>query len=1305
MSDIFCHPVSLKTVIEQEREYIKQRRYYALKPFAPPETDLGSENTVGLALSGGGMRSAMFNLGVVQALAKYGFLPWVDYMTTVSGGGYFGSCMTSLLSTRILTLPGNTKFYSDPCQNETFTILSPSKPNQEVEIVGKEWWLIRITHNGQGIEGWINAYPDQINSTETGVCCDLYVWDAPTTQSNIITLVAAGTQVDVVEMWYRIRCWPPGQAADRFIEGWVKTPDAQTETQQKTGGQSPAFKFKTQFNKFPFNPHLDVFQPTKNNAEPANTTQNKRQAAANPHPVDAVPAADYPKRNHQLYHMRLKGNFVIPRRGWASRDMLRAIGTVLTGVSHMVWIFLLLILVTAAAHYVLAGFLTSRSLNATAAPTVPLAAAEQTGGPGFAEQRFVVYQRPKKTDTANELLLTTARAALTQTNKLPVLVDWLPAILFSEVSLPELAEQSESWKPPFKIPSEYLVFAFVGAIVAIISARQLYKYTKNETNLPGTRPGLSSQEVIDKKMLWQYVVMIGLFALVILAAGLKLRPDAARTTRLYWLWVPTAFMVGNWLTTTLAYPIFFRNKYWTQRFRTIIAAWQGLNTYVLLFTIVFAVLALPYYIGIGNAADITGSGEGNLVLWAIAALVSFLSSSILVKGGGVNNGLFKKLSGSLPGLQKVLLNVLVVILLAALIAFFGTLFNRIPTTAIAEAKIYAYASGSAFVAALLVGVAAVFWRFIIRRRQLGSWWLQAILVLLIFSLLLGMLWFFQGGIFLWGTGYWLKLLAVLAIGILALVTFLLLGAYVNLNRISLHYFYRDRLADAFLKTEILSRQGQVKTVRDQNALKLQDINPEACSAPYHLISATLNLPGSKILTYKDRKAEHFIFSRLFCGADSTGYVRTTLYRGGFTKLARAMAISGAAVSSTLGHLTFFGQAFMMTILNLRLGYWMDNPSKYSAENVTAPGLWKKLIKRSSDTTFTNEAATFWPAYLLYEMFGRADNNKKLVNLSDGGHLDNLGLYPLLQRKCRLIIVGDAGADPNYTCNEVARIIRHAYIENNITININLDLLRPNADTGFSAQHSAVGEIIYPDGTTGWLIYLKPAVTSDEDADIIAYWLNHQDDHYPQQTTADQFYDEAQFEAYRRLGELTVEHTLFALKDYYEEIKATHIEKMASISPQTYTELRNFIKHPRVKTEKVRDLYRAFMGVAGDFDFWDEQEAFRGMSTDRPGPSRLLRDALRKEVAKFFQTLEKASIMIDVFEKALERTEPTITLQQILDRFDALANFTTSGSQPQSDDTSAAAQPSTFDRMVNCVAAHIIPDLQQVTGVGFGEAEK
>ena len=53
-------------------------------------------NLVGLAMSGGGTRSATFNLGVTQALARYGFMEKVDYMSTVSGGGYIGASFTSL---------------------------------------------------------------------------------------------------------------------------------------------------------------------------------------------------------------------------------------------------------------------------------------------------------------------------------------------------------------------------------------------------------------------------------------------------------------------------------------------------------------------------------------------------------------------------------------------------------------------------------------------------------------------------------------------------------------------------------------------------------------------------------------------------------------------------------------------------------------------------------------------------------------------------------------------------------------------------------------------------------------------------------------------------------------------------------------------------------------------------------------------------------------------------------------------------------------------------------------------------------
>ena len=53
---------------------------------------------VGLALSGGGIRSATFNLGFLQALCRHGILKNVHYLSTVSGGGYIGSSLTTLLN-------------------------------------------------------------------------------------------------------------------------------------------------------------------------------------------------------------------------------------------------------------------------------------------------------------------------------------------------------------------------------------------------------------------------------------------------------------------------------------------------------------------------------------------------------------------------------------------------------------------------------------------------------------------------------------------------------------------------------------------------------------------------------------------------------------------------------------------------------------------------------------------------------------------------------------------------------------------------------------------------------------------------------------------------------------------------------------------------------------------------------------------------------------------------------------------------------------------------------------------------------
>ena len=68
----------------------------ARRTLATNQRALGKD-LVGLAFSGGGIRSATFNLGVLQALADFGLLRLFHYVSTVSGGGYIGSWLTALI--------------------------------------------------------------------------------------------------------------------------------------------------------------------------------------------------------------------------------------------------------------------------------------------------------------------------------------------------------------------------------------------------------------------------------------------------------------------------------------------------------------------------------------------------------------------------------------------------------------------------------------------------------------------------------------------------------------------------------------------------------------------------------------------------------------------------------------------------------------------------------------------------------------------------------------------------------------------------------------------------------------------------------------------------------------------------------------------------------------------------------------------------------------------------------------------------------------------------------------------------------
>ena len=353
-----------------------------------------------------------------------------------------------------------------------------------------------------------------------------------------------------------------------------------------------------------------------------------------------------------------------------------------------------------------------------------------------------------------------------------------------------------------------------------------------------------------------------------------------------------------------------------------------------------------------------------------------------------------------------------------------------------------------------------------------------------------------------------------------LIFFMLL---VDVNRISPHYFYRDRLAEAFLQTRVKNNDTLPVMKRNDAEMLLTDLHGSiihdagidggdagdgdagspvrgekyAARGPYLLVNATLNLTAARDLKAFNRQADIFTFSRFHVGSEPTGYMSTPDYlkdEGGI-KLARAMTISGAAVSSVMGQNSSVLTSFICTILGLRLGYWLPNP-KYPGKKSAFRYEWKRLP---------------------YELFNHTHVRGEEIYLSDGGHSgDNLGFIPLLKRRAKLIIVSDSECDPKHAFDSLNNSIRKAYVDDGIKIDISLKDLEPD-ENGYSTSHFAVGRVLYPDRPwqRSWIMVLKNTVTEDEITPIQNYRKKSPD--FPHETTGDQFFTEEQFESYRALG--------------------------------------------------------------------------------------------------------------------------------------------------------------------------------------------
>jgi hypothetical protein len=346
---------------------------------------------------------------------------------------------------------------------------------------------------------------------------------------------------------------------------------------------------------------------------------------------------------------------------------------------------------------------------------------------------------------------------------------------------------------------------------------------------------------------------------------------------------------------------------------------------------------------------------------------------------------------------------------------------------------------------------------------------------------------------------------MLAAGLLALG--LIMSWFVPVNRFSLHGMYRQRLIRTFL--------GASRRNRHPNAFTGFDAHDDVCVhelrgvRPLHVINTTLNNVASTHVGRHETQSQSFTFTPLHVGSHDLGYRPANEFGsdGGGTgtglSLGMALAVSGAAASPAMGMYSTKSRAFLLTLANARLGLWFGNPQ--------------------SDTTWKQSEPPLGVGPLMRELLGLTTDRNPYVYLSDGGHYENLGLWEMVARRCRFIIVSDAGCDPNYTFDDLANAVRRIRLDLGIPIQFNpIDVTRQGQNDG--NPHAAVGRIRYgvvdgDDALDGTILYLKATLSGDEPVDVRNF--ASLDPTFPHDSTGNQFFDEARFESYRTLGFHTV----------------------------------------------------------------------------------------------------------------------------------------------------------------------------------------
>ncbi|GHE45769.1 hypothetical protein CP980_34420 [Streptomyces vinaceus] len=419
--------------------------------------------------------------------------------------------------------------------------------------------------------------------------------------------------------------------------------------------------------------------------------------------------------------------------------------------------------------------------------------------------------------------------------------------------------------------------------------------------------------------------------------------------------------------------------------------------------------------------------------------------------------------------------------------------------------------------------------------QVGTGWMKVVVCWLVLLLVA----FFYLALMSWAAVYadswdiWWKVGIPIALIVLAFV--------IDQTTFSLHPFYRQRLAGAFAVRRSVLKDGSVGALPYDYNREPTPLDPYArrvAGFPQVIFAASAAI-SLRNRTAPGRPAVPFTFASDYCGGPDTGWVRTdTLQNTAPALIGRdltvqsAVAVSGAAFASAMGTQTMFMER-LLALSNVRLGTWVPNPL-YLAE----------LAKYGPCRIMPRLPRVRRLRYQLQELVGWYSDTTPLLLCTDGGHFDNLGLVETLRLRCRTIYVIDSSGDSPPLATTLAQAVTLAYEDLGVKITFEKDgqklLLglvpgsaeplppeKPMAalNARFSATCVVRGTIEYPEpvefspgtppDTKGTIVFLKASLTRDMPYELLSYALREKA--FPRQATFDQWFDHAQFDAYRALG--------------------------------------------------------------------------------------------------------------------------------------------------------------------------------------------